>query len=111
MAKSSRKRMRDEKQAAGLDGLDRGEADLRAEKARARELRATRWWKNLVDRGICHYCGRKVDACEITMDHVVPLSRGGKSVKSNIVACCKDCNTKKSGRMPMEWDGDSGPES
>lgn len=38
------------------------------------------------------------------MDHIVPLSRGGKSRKGNIVAACKDCNNKKRYLLPVEWD-------
>ncbi len=38
------------------------------------------------------------------MDHVVPLARGGKSKKGNVVTACKECNTKKQSLLPMEWD-------
>ncbi len=38
------------------------------------------------------------------MDHVIPLSRGGNSDKINIVACCKECNTKKKALLPVEWE-------
>lgn len=41
---------------------------------------------------------------ELTMDHLVPVARGGMSVKSNVVPCCKDCNTKKRQLLPLEWD-------
>ena len=37
------------------------------------------------------------------MDHVIPLARGGRSVKENLVACCKDCNNKKKYFIPAEW--------
>jgi 5-methylcytosine-specific restriction protein A len=37
------------------------------------------------------------------MDHVIPLARGGRSVKENLVACCKDCNNKKKYYIPAEW--------
>ncbi len=37
------------------------------------------------------------------MDHLVPLIRGGKSTKSNLVPCCKDCNNKKKHMLPIEW--------
>ena len=36
------------------------------------------------------------------MDHVVPLSRGGRSVKGNIVPCCKECNNNKKYKTPVE---------
>ncbi len=38
------------------------------------------------------------------MDHIVPLVRGGKSVKINIVAACKECNSRKKYNLPLEWD-------
>lgn len=37
------------------------------------------------------------------MDHIVPLIRGGKSVKSNIVTACKTCNSQKKHLLPIEW--------
>ena len=36
------------------------------------------------------------------MDHIVPVARGGKSVKGNVVVCCKDCNTEKAAKTPAE---------
>jgi 5-methylcytosine-specific restriction enzyme A len=79
------------------------ESHLRREKAKARELRQSQWWKNLRGRGVCHYCRRKISARELTMDHVVPLARGGTSSKSNVVPCCKDCNSRKKYLLPIEW--------
>jgi len=38
------------------------------------------------------------------MDHIVPLSRGGRSTKGNVVPCCKTCNTNKKQLLPMEWE-------
>jgi len=38
------------------------------------------------------------------MDHVVPLIRGGKSKKGNVVAACKECNSKKKYLLPLEWE-------
>jgi 5-methylcytosine-specific restriction endonuclease McrA len=55
-----------------------------------------------VQEGVCHYCGGKFTPEEITMDHIVPVSRGGKSVKGNIVAACKPCNSKKKYYTPAE---------
>ncbi len=72
------------------------------EKAKARELRQSQWWKNEIVRGICHYCGEKFKSSELTMDHVVPISRGGKSTKGNIVPCCKECNNKKKYMTPVD---------
>ena len=77
---------------------------LRREKARARELRGTGWWRRRIASGVCHYCGRHVGAKALTMDHLVPLIRGGRSVKGNAVPACKDCNSKKQSLLPWEWD-------
>jgi 5-methylcytosine-specific restriction endonuclease McrA len=80
-----------------------GEDHLRREKAKARELRNTGWWKNLRGRGMCHYCRRRIPPRELTMDHIVPLARGGSSTRSNVVPCCKDCNSRKKHLLPVEW--------
>ncbi len=77
---------------------------IRKEKAKARELRKTRWWKNKIAQGICHYCRSRTPRQELTMDHIVPLARGGSSIKSNLAAACKSCNTKKKTMLPQEWE-------
>ncbi|MBU2430563.1 MAG: HNH endonuclease, partial [Proteobacteria bacterium] len=69
-----------------------------------RKLRATQWWKRKRSSGICHYCQNSFLPKELTMDHIVPLARGGKSEKFNVVPCCKECNTKKKQMLPVEWD-------
>jgi len=79
-------------------------AGIRHEKARAREFRQSGWWKRRIADGLCHYCGREVGARRLTLDHVVPLIRGGKSVRSNIVPACKECNSAKRSLLPWEWD-------
>jgi 5-methylcytosine-specific restriction endonuclease McrA len=80
------------------------EAALNRERRKARELRQTEWWKRRCAKGVCHYCGRSTPARELTMDHVVPLARGGRSTKGNLVPACKDCNNKKKNLLPMEWE-------
>jgi 5-methylcytosine-specific restriction enzyme A len=80
-----------------------GEA-LSREKQRARELRATAWWRRKKADGKCHYCGKKFRPDELTMDHVIPLARGGTSERHNLVPACKDCNNKKKHLLPVEWD-------
>lgn len=81
-----------------------GDEALRREKARARELRQSGWWKRRIAAGVCHYCGRQVGARALTLDHVVPLIRGGRSVRGNIVPACKDCNSRKQSLLPWEWE-------
>ncbi|MDD5707974.1 MAG: MBL fold metallo-hydrolase, partial [Kiritimatiellae bacterium] len=72
------------------------------ERSRARELRASGWWQRQVARGVCHYCGRSVPPAELTMDHVVPVARGGQSTKGNVVPCCAACNRDKRFLTPAE---------
>ncbi len=78
--------------------------EIAREKAKARELRRKQWWKSLADKGVCYYCGGKFPPEEITMDHIVPLIRGGKSTKGNIVPACKKCNSEKKYMLPLEWE-------
>ena len=80
------------------------EEDVQKEKNKARQLRRSNWWRNKCARGECYYCGRNVGAPNLTMDHVVPLVRGGRSTKTNLVPACKECNSKKKYLLPMEWD-------
>lgn len=80
------------------------EEHINREKNKARSLRRTHWWYRRIEAGVCHYCGREVGRENLTMDHIVPLSRGGKSTKGNIVACCKECNNKKKYLLPFEWE-------
>ena len=77
-------------------------AQIARERAKARELRRTNWWQALLQKGVCHYCGQKFPASELTMDHLVPLSRGGRSTRGNIVPCCKACNNSKKYTMPVD---------
>lgn len=84
-----------------FDGVDEGR--IRREKAKARQLRKSRWWKEKIAQGRCYYCGREVAPGELTMDHVVPLARGGHSSKNNLVPCCKECNNDKKSRLTLEW--------
>jgi 5-methylcytosine-specific restriction endonuclease McrA len=54
------------------------------------------------DRNRCQYCGRRYPTTELSLDHIVPRSRGGHSDWSNIVCCCVQCNVRKGGRTPDE---------
>lgn len=79
------------------------EAHVRREKAKAREMRNSQWWKNQRASNPCHYCGAKPHPSELTMDHVVPIIRGGRTTRGNVVVCCKPCNDKKKYLLPTEW--------
>ena len=85
-----------------FDGVD--EAEIRREKDKARKLRKSRWWQQKLAIGVCYYCGKLFKPKDLTMDHIVPLARGGRSTKDNIVASCKECNTRKKTLLPIEWD-------
>lgn len=50
----------------------------------------------------CQYCGRQAPPHQLSMDHVLPRSRGGQTTWENIVCCCLSCNTHKGGRTPHE---------
>jgi 5-methylcytosine-specific restriction enzyme A len=80
------------------------EEDMNRERRKARELRGSQWWKRRCAKGICYYCGRVTAPKELTMDHIVPISRGGKSTKGNVVTACKECNNTKKHLLPMEWE-------
>jgi 5-methylcytosine-specific restriction enzyme A len=80
------------------------EDEINKEKLKARELRKTQWWKRKRAAGVCYFCGKKVPPKELTMEHVVPIIRGGASSKGNIVPACKECNSKKKYLLPIEWD-------
>jgi 5-methylcytosine-specific restriction protein A len=78
--------------------------ELRRERMRARQLRQSAWWKRRIAPGRCHYCRREVGARALGMDHVVPLIRGGRSIRANIVPSCRDCNARKQSLLPWEWE-------
>ena len=60
--------------------------------------------KNILlrDRNSCQYCSVVLTAGELTLDHVVPRSRGGLSTWENLVACCHDCNRRKGNQLLHE---------
>jgi 5-methylcytosine-specific restriction endonuclease McrA len=76
---------------------------LKRERIKARALRQSPWWKRRIAQGVCHYCGRRVGGTALTLDHVVPLGRGGSSRRGNVVPACKDCNNRKKWMLPIEW--------
>jgi 5-methylcytosine-specific restriction endonuclease McrA len=50
----------------------------------------------------CQYCGQHFDPKELTLDHIIPTSRGGKNSWENVVCCCVECNKRKGNRTPEE---------
>ncbi len=62
----------------------------------------TRFNVFLRDSFSCQYCGGGYPTEELTFDHVVPRSRGGKTVWTNVVTACEPCNLRKGHRLPCE---------
>ena len=54
------------------------------------------------DNMTCQYCGCKPGSSELTIDHVLPSSHGGKSTWDNCVLACVDCNSRKANRTPEQ---------
>lgn len=67
-----------------------------------REVKFSR--KNILSRddNRCQYCGKHYPATQLSIDHIIPRSRGGSSKWDNLVASCSKCNTKKGGKSPQE---------
>lgn len=54
------------------------------------------------DDNTCQYCGTEFPKKDLTVDHIIPRSRGGKNSFTNIVAACRDCNSRKGNKTPEE---------
>ena len=78
--------------------------EIRRERAKARELRQSQWWKRKRAKGVCHHCGQTFAPSELSMDHLIPLVRGGRSNKGNLVPACKDCNSAKKHKLAFEME-------
>ena len=75
---------------------------IKRERAKARELRQTPYYRELFRRGVCHYCGKTFPESELTLDHIVPVARGGRSTRGNLVVACRACNQAKKFLTPAE---------
>ena len=84
--------------------IEVSEEQIRKERQKARDLRKSQWWKNRIAQGQCHYCRAEVAAADLTMDHIVPIIRGGHSTRGNCVPACKECNNRKKHLLPIEWE-------
>jgi 5-methylcytosine-specific restriction endonuclease McrA len=80
------------------------EEEIKRERAKARQLRQSQWWKRKRSEGVCYFCLKKFPPKELTMDHIIPLIRGGKSTKGNVAPSCKECNNNKKHMLPLEWE-------
>ena len=75
---------------------------IKKEREKARALKKSNWWRTKLSVGVCYYCEETFEAGVLTMDHKVPLARGGTSSKSNIVIACKDCNSSKGSKTAVD---------
>lgn len=72
---------------------------------------------NIKTAGICYYCGKRVNKDEATVDHIIPVNKGGTNNADNLVCACSSCNTVKGGNTiyeiikileeKLKWCGDS----
>ncbi len=85
-----------------LGDNDTVQRHIKVERERAKKLRKSSWWQIQIQKGICHFCQQPVGADNLTVDHLVPLARGGKTTKGNVVAACQACNNKKQLDTPVE---------
>jgi len=79
------------------------ESHQKKEKAKSRELKATTWWTNQIGKGVCYHCEKQFKPTELTLDHLIPIVRGGFTDKNNCVPSCKACNTEKGHMTRAEW--------
>jgi len=56
----------------------------------------------LRDGNLCQYCSKRFSIGHLSIDHVIPRSRGGKTTWENVVSACLKCNVRKGGRTPKE---------
>lgn len=68
----------------------------------SRSLRLNRHTIFARDGHSCQYCGRRLPSAQLSVDHVIPRSRGGQTTWDNVVCACIVCNIKKGGRTPQE---------
>ncbi len=82
--------------------IERDERHIKRERAKAKELRQTPYFQELFSKGVCYYCQQSFKPEELTLDHVVPVARGGRSTRGNLVVSCRACNQKKKFLTPAE---------
>jgi 5-methylcytosine-specific restriction protein A len=85
-----------------LGDHDAVQRHIKIERDKAKRLRKSSWWETQIQKGLCHFCQQSVEADNLTMDHLVPLARGGKSTRGNIVPACPACNKNKQLDTPVE---------
>ncbi len=85
-----------------LDPAHTDPARVKREREKARQLKQSGWWRAQVQKGVCHHCGGKFAPAELTLDHLVPIARGGQSKAGNVVPACRPCNQRKRLDTPVD---------
>jgi 5-methylcytosine-specific restriction endonuclease McrA len=75
---------------------------LSFDKMPRQEVKFSRGNIYLRDQNRCQYCGKRFPSSELSLDHVVPVSRGGRSSWENVVCACLPCNVKKGNKLLTE---------
>lgn len=75
---------------------------IRYDRIPRREVKFTRRNIYARDHNRCQYCGKRFPTSELTIDHIIPRSMGGKATWENVVCCCVACNVRKGGRTPQQ---------
>ena len=75
---------------------------IKKERRKAKKLRSSKWWQNKLSLGVCYFCEKKFPKSRLTMEHLIPLVRGGLSIRANLAVCCKPCNSKKKHQTIIE---------
>lgn len=78
------------------------ETHIKAEKAKVRAAKKSRWWQQKCANGRCYYCENFFKFKDLTMDHIVPLARGGETKPGNVVPSCRNCNKSKGVDTPID---------
>jgi len=92
--------------ASGTGFMDEKErtAHYNKEKKKAQLMRKSSFWQAKVQKeGKCYYCGVSLSLKDATLDHILPLARGGTTKKGNVAVACKSCNSEKRDNTPVEW--------
>ena len=69
-------------------------------KIKGGQLTTQRWLMIKNRSPLCSMCGRFVECQNLTLDHIIPLSKGGRHIPSNVQALCKSCNSSKHDKIP-----------
>ncbi len=75
---------------------------IKKERDQARKLKKSQWWFLQIQKSLCYYCQKKFLPSQLTLDHIVPLARGGRSRRGNVVPACPPCNQQKKLHTPVD---------